>query len=51
MMEKKIVLMIKNLETEQMICRNSQWFVRKNTMFLTYDLAFLLIKSKKKLQS
>ena len=31
-----------------MICRNQQCFVRKDTVFSLHDLAFLLIKSKKK---
>jgi len=30
-----------------MICSNLQCFVRKDTVFLPHDLAFLLIKSKK----
>jgi len=30
-----------------MICRNLQCFVRKDTVLLPHDLAFLLIKSKK----
>jgi hypothetical protein len=43
---KKIVLVIKNLETEQ----NNlypQCFMRKDTVFSPYDLVFLLIKRKK----
>jgi len=31
-----------------MICSNPQCFGRKDTVFLPHDLAFLLIKSKKK---
>jgi hypothetical protein len=31
-----------------MICNNPQRFVRKDTVFSPHDLAFLLIKSKKK---
>jgi hypothetical protein len=30
-----------------MICSNLQYFVRKDTIFSPYNLAFLLIKSKK----
>jgi len=30
-----------------MICSNPQCFVRKYTVFLPHDLAFLLIKNKK----
>jgi hypothetical protein len=48
---KKIVLVIKNLETDKIICSNLQYFVRKDTVLLPHDLAFQLIKSKKKIQS
>jgi hypothetical protein len=34
-----------------MICSNPQYFVRKDTVLTPDDLAFLLIKNKKKLQS
>jgi len=34
-----------------MICSNLQCFVRKDTVFSPHDLTFMLIKSKKKLQS
>jgi len=37
----------KNLETEQNICSNLQYFVRKDTVFSPHDLAFQLIKRKK----
>ena len=47
MMEKKVVLVIKNLRLNKMICSNLQCFVRKNTMFSPHDFAFQLIKSKK----
>jgi hypothetical protein len=47
MTEKKIVLVIKNLETEQNDCSNLKCFVRKDTVFSPHDLTFLLIKSKK----
>jgi len=30
-----------------MICSNSQYFVRKDTVFSPHDLVFLLIKRKK----
>ena len=30
-----------------MICSNSQYFVRKDTVLSSYNLAFLLIKGKK----
>jgi len=30
-----------------MICSNPQYFVKKDIVFLPYDLAFLLIKNKK----
>jgi len=30
-----------------MICSNPQYFVRKDTVLLSHDLAFLLIKRKK----
>jgi len=45
---KKIVLVIKNLETDKIICSNLQYFVRKDTVLSPHDLAFQLIKSKKK---
>jgi len=46
---KKVVLMIKkNLEMNRMICINLQCFMRKDTIFSPYDLAFLLIKKKYK---
>ena len=44
---KKVVLVIKNLETKQMICSNLQCFVRKDIVLSPHDLAFLLLKSKK----
>ena len=47
MTEKKIVLMIKNLRLNKIICNNLQCFLRKNTMLSPHDLAFLLIKRKK----
>ena len=34
-----------------MICINPQCFGRKDTVLLSHDLVFMLIKSKKKLQS
>jgi hypothetical protein len=45
---KKIVLVIKNLRLNKMICSNLQCFVRKNTVLSPHDLVFQLIKSKKK---
>jgi hypothetical protein len=45
--EKKVVLVIKNLETEQNDISNLQYFVRKDTVLSPHDLAFQLIKSKK----
>jgi len=45
---KKVVLVIKNLETDKIICSNLQYFVRKDTVLSPHDLAFQLIKSKKK---
>jgi hypothetical protein len=47
MTEKKVVLVMKNLRLNKMICSNLQCFVRKNTMFSPHDLAFQLIKGKK----
>jgi hypothetical protein len=47
MAEKKVMLVIKNLRLNKMICSNLQCFVRKNTMLSPHDLAFQLIKSKK----
>ena len=47
MTEKKVVLVIKNLRLNKMICSNLQCFVRKNTVLSPHDLAFQLIKSKK----
>ena len=49
MTEKKVVLVIKNLETEQndlKVWNNLQYFVRKDTVLSPHDLTFLLIKSK-----
>jgi len=47
MTKKKVVLVIKNLRLNKMICSNLQCFVRKNTVLSPHDLAFQLIKSKK----
>ena len=41
----------KTQRLNKMICNNPQRFVRKDTVFSPHDLAFLLIKSKKKIQS
>jgi len=47
MTKKKVVLVIKNLRLNKMICSNLQCFVRKNTVLSPHNLAFQLIKSKK----
>jgi len=47
MTEKKVVLVIKNLRLNKIICSNLQCFVRKDTVLSPHDLAFQLIKSKK----
>ena len=47
MTEKKVVLVIKNLRLNKMICSNLQCFVRKNTVLSPHDLTFQLIKTKK----
>ena len=47
MTKKKVVLVIKKLETEQNDFSNLQCFVRKDTVFSPHDLAFQLIKRKK----
>jgi len=44
---KKIMLVIKTQKLNKMIRSNPQCFGRKDTVFSSHDLAFLLIKSKK----
>jgi hypothetical protein len=46
--DKKNCVSNQNLETNKMACSNPRYFRRKDTVFLLHDLAFLLIKSKKK---
>ena len=47
--KKKIVGNKKTQRPNKMICSNLQCFVRKDTILSSHDLAFLLIKSKKKI--
>jgi hypothetical protein len=47
MTKKKVVLVIKTWRLNKMICSNLQCFVRKDIVFSSHDLAFLLIKGKK----